>query len=649
MIKRIVLLLLLFQAVTIYASNPIQNLINRSGDSYKYPHDNLLVIFDSTNVIVAESGLSFVHAHKLTKVLTAKGAKNLSTIIFDYDPQSAFVRFEDVTIYRKTGKIEKLDVSKVFDYPAPARMIYWGARQIMISIGRLEPGDAVEVSMFKKGFTYALLQSNDDEKYIPPMKGHFYDIVPFWSSHPVITKFYGVTVPETKTVRYEFYNGNPVVRKTKKKGNNIYSFTLKNISKIKKASHSVAMSDIAPKLLLSTSPDWESKSRWFYGVNKEYGSFKSTKSINKKVNELLKDSENEMDSVSALTHWVADNMRYSGISMGKGEGYTLHSGEMNFADRCGVCKDKAGLLITMLRAAGFEAYAAMTMAGSRIEDLPADQFNHSVTVVKLADGKFHLLDPTWVPFVRELWSSLEQQQNYLMGLPNGADLMETQISNPGNHYLKIKGEAILSDDGKLKGSISITAEGQSDAAIRRYFVNSFKTKWKSVLDNELLKLSPDIKFDYTGLENPYDYSNPINISINYEIPNYALVTDKEIIFKSVITNHFLKKFMSHLYFDTSLKTRKYPFKDRCSRIVEISDKIELPVGFSIKESQYNKQKDGNSASYSGKINQSGNSLSITETIHFNKRIYEASKWDEFRNVVKAQNSMADYRIILIHE
>ena len=93
-----------------------------------------------------------------------------------------------------------------------------------------------------------------------------------------------------------------------------------------------------------------------------------------------------MDSISLLTHWAADEIRYSGISMGPGEGYTLHSGEMNFTDRCGVCKDKAGMLITMLRAAGFESYPAMTMAGSRIDYIPADQFNHSVTVVKLKDG-----------------------------------------------------------------------------------------------------------------------------------------------------------------------------------------------------------------------------------------------------------------------
>ena len=44
--------------------------------------------------------------------------------------------------------------------------------------------------------------------------------------------------------------------------------------------------------------------------------------------------------------------------MGKGEGYTLHTGEMIYNDRSGVCKDKAGIAITMLRAAGYTVLEA---------------------------------------------------------------------------------------------------------------------------------------------------------------------------------------------------------------------------------------------------------------------------------------------------
>ena len=161
---------------------------------------------------------------------------------------------------------------------------------------------------------------------------------------------------------------------------------------------------------MSSTPQWKDKSLWFNKVNEDYGSFDPLPEAQKKVDELIKGKKTEMEKIAVLTHWVADNIRYAGISMGKGEGFTLHNTKMNYTDRCGVCKDIAGTLISFLRMAGFEAYPAMTMAGSRVESIPADHFNHCVAVVKLSNGTYMPLDPTWVPFCRELWSSAEQDR-----------------------------------------------------------------------------------------------------------------------------------------------------------------------------------------------------------------------------------------------
>ena len=127
-----------------------------------------------------------------------------------------------------------------------------------------------------------------------------------------------------------------------------------------------------------------------------------------------------------------------------------------------------------------------------------------------------------------------------------------------------------------------------------------------------------------------------------------MVTDEEIIFKSVVTNNFLQRFMSHLYFDANLKTRNFAFNDRCSRLVEISDKIMLPEGFKVKKLIDAKKKEGHAASYKSTINQEGNLLIIAETIKLEKRIYDSSEWDEFRSVVKEQKELAKYRIILVN-
>ena len=641
----LIIISMIFLGMNIHAG-PIQDLITKSGDAVKYPNDARLVVFDSTLVNMQESGLTYVVIHTLSKVLNPQGALDLSVIKYGYDPLSAYIEFRNVTIYRKDGSIRSIDLKNVMDYPAPARAIYWGAREKMIAVGRLDPGDAVEVVLFRKGFTYALLQ-DDDDKYIPPMRGHFYDIVDFYDNNPVKEKVYRLDIPKSKTLQFQVYNGEAQVSSWMEKDRMIYTFSKKEMIPLKSEPKMVALSDVAPKLLLSTSPDWKTKSLWFYKVNEDFGSFESSPEIKAKVGEILKGAKNELDSIASLTHWCADEIRYSGISMGCGEGFTLHKGSMTFTDRCGVCKDKAGMLITMLRAAGFESYPAMTMAGSRIDYIPADQFNHCVSVVRLRNGKYKLLDPTWVPFIRELWSSAEQQQQYLMGIPEGADLGTTAGSDPANHYIKIEGNTELLADGSLKGSFGIQAEGQSDIAIRGLLKNSPPPVWYQNVEKEILKLWPQAvvtKIEYTDPVN-YRESNE-KISIEFTIPGFAAVSGKTLLFTPLSAAEIFKAFQGQLAFDTDPGERNYPFKDRCSRQVSIHETIKLPSGCKAGRVPASTSTGGNYISYKAGYSLNGNILEFTSKAVFGKRIYEASDWPEFKAGVEAQNKFSEKAVVI---
>ena len=643
------LLLFLFVGLLspLLAQLPMQELVKKAGDAITYPNQDELIIFDSTQVDMQETGLTYVLNHTLTKVLTSHGALDLSVVKYGYDPLSAFVEIKKAIIYKNDGRVIELDVRREMDYPAPARAIYWGAREKMLEIGRLEAGDAVEMIMFRKGFTYALLTSGDDDKYIPPMKGQFYDIVEFFSAYPLKNKVYQVKVPKEKPLQYEFYNGEVRASCWFDDGKIIYTFSKRDILPVKNEPRMVSMVDVAPKLLLSTTARWNEKSTWFFKVNEDFGSFTSTREIKEKVDEILHGAVNELDSVSRLTHWCADEIRYSGISMGCGEGFTLHKGEMTFTDRCGVCKDKAGMLITMLRAAGFQSYPAMTMAGSRIDYIAADQFNHCVTIVKLRDGKYHLLDPTWVPFVRELWSSAEQQQQYLMGVPEGADLATTPISDPENHYIKIDGAAQLKNDGTLAGRITITGEGQSDAAIRGLFRNSNRTAWFQNVERELLRLWPQAKVSQAKYTDPVDYKKyNIWIAIDYTIPEFALVSGNLMMFTPLSAGEIFKPFQGQLSFETGMKERKYPFRDRCSRKVEINESIQLPDIKKVVRLPEPILKTGEIVSYQGGYSVKNGVITFSGKSVFGKRQYEPQDWPEFKAAVDAQNRFTEQPVVV---
>lgn len=633
----------------------------------KYPSANTVTLYDSTGVYMEESGLSHVQTHRLIEMGSYAGCKQWSTVKIDYDPLSAWCNITGVVVHRLNGGTDTLvwpereGNAPVYDYVAPARLIYWGASQKMVEVGHMDIGDKLEIWTYKKGYTYALLQNEvtslnatfaalpeSDERYVPPMRGHFYDIVPFWSSEPVKHKVYQLNLLDNKKLQYKVYNGELKVTRVaaEEEGRSLYTFEGKDITPLKREPRALAGNDMQCKLLLSTSPDWQAKSRWFYGVNEDYGSFKPTPAVQKKVDELLRGAKDEMDSISRLTHWVADNIRYAGISMGEGEGFTLHNADMIFTDRCGVCKDKASMLVTFLRAAGFKAYAAMTMAGERIDRIPADQFNHSVCAVQLRNGQFTMLDPTWVPNVRELWSSAEQQQGYLIGTAEGCDLMETPISPAENHYIRINGTSTIDKDGTLTGTISITAEGQSDASVRGVF-SARQSEWRHNLELELLKIAPTAEIIDIQHTDPDRYlEQPVSITYKYRIPHFATVDKDAITFIPLTARKFYSRAMSHLYFDFSQEHRTQPFSDRCSKLIQIQETITLPYEY--KQFHY-PMVDGiadPAASFGCGFQMEGNKLTFGESLLFGKRVYDADDWVPFRASAMNQIKVSQTPVIL---
>ncbi|MDE5674186.1 MAG: DUF3857 and transglutaminase domain-containing protein, partial [Muribaculaceae bacterium] len=546
-----------------------------------------VVLLDSTSVNVSELGSGTFVIRRVIQVNNEKGALANRVVKYDYDPLTAAAEFSEMKIYHPDGTVTDLDVKKACDYAAPARAIYWGARQIMMEPGMLQPGDVIDYTINKKGFTYALLAAageNDEERFVPPMRGEFYDIVPFWVSEPTVRKVYRVSVPREKDVQYEFFQGDCASSVKLDGDRRVYTFSVNNALPFEAESNMVDRFDVAPKLMMSSTPDWKEKSLWFNKVNEDYGSFDPTPEAQAKVNEIIKGKKTEMEKISALTHWVADNMRYSGISMGKGEGYTLHNTQVNFTDRAGVCKDKAALLISMLRMAGFESYPAMTMAGSRIEAIPADHFNHCVAVVKLSDGTYIPLDPTWVPFNREIWSSAEQQQNYLPGLPEGSDLLVTPVSDPSNHLFRVVADTKLNADGSLSGKFTVYAEGQSDAAIRRPFLQGYAERVERALETELLRVSPQAKLISWKANDPKNYEKaPIALTMQFIIPDYATVADGVIMCRPLVLSDLYSGVRSFLRVNTDNENRKYGFKDSCSRLVELQETMTLPAGYAWEE------------------------------------------------------------------
>ncbi len=114
MLKRILGLIAIIAIAIFVKADPVSDLIKNSGNAKDYVGSGKLIIFDSTFSDVQETGLTYVYTHQLYKVLTAKGALDLRTITYGYDPLSAYVEIRKVLIHRNCGEVEELNIETVW-------------------------------------------------------------------------------------------------------------------------------------------------------------------------------------------------------------------------------------------------------------------------------------------------------------------------------------------------------------------------------------------------------------------------------------------------------------------------------------------------------------------------------------------------------
>jgi hypothetical protein len=106
--------------------------------------------------------------------------------------------------------------------------------------------------------------------------------------------------------------------------------------------------------------------------------------------------------------------------------------------------------------------------------------------------------------------------------------------------------------------------------------------------------------------------------------------------------------MGHLYMDTRSESKIYPFRDRCSRQVHLTESITLQTEYNIVYKPEAEAFADETASYEGSYEMSldKKTLRMNQLANYNKRIYEANEWPSFRKATLAQQKFIDEPVLL---
>lgn len=211
---------------------------------------------------------------------------------------------------------------------------------------------------------------------------------------------------------------------------------------------------------------------------------------------------------------IERNVRYAGVEVGEGSIVPRVPSQV-VTLKYGDCKDKATLLVAMLRAAGLKANVGLLRAGTGLDvhpDLPSlSEFNHVIVHV---EGDH----PMWVDPTDEFspaghLSTQDQDRLVLVASPSTTALVRTPASDSSANVIRETRLFTLSDEGKAEVVETTESTGADDGASRRYAAGTDKKAFRESME----KYAKD-EYAAESLKNvensdPRDLSKPFRLTL----------------------------------------------------------------------------------------------------------------------------------------
>lgn len=485
-----------------------------------FPDADVVAVDQKSWIRYQPDGTYVEWLEQYVKVLTEKGRRNYRTLTSSFNTTYNNTRFTLVEVISQDGTVRRVDVEKnsavMVDSSQMTANIYDpNSKVLQVSVPELNIGDTVHL------ITY-------DEFFKPRMADEFSDYVTFEDTDPIKRATYIVVAPEAKPLKSIALKneipGTVNFLKTTEGEEIVYQWKVKDVPRAFLEPEMPPLYTQAQRLLVSTIPDWRNVSRWYWNLSKPHLE-KTTPQMRTKVKGITKGLRGRQKKIDAIFFWVSQEVRYLGITAEtEAPGYEPHDVSMTFERRAGVCRDKAALLVSMLRLAGFEAYPVLIMNGPKKDpEVPQPFFNHAIVSVKNKDGSYQLMDPT-DENTKELFPAYLNDQSYLVATPRGETLLTSTITPAGENMMRITTTGNLDHGGMLRADTTLTYEGINDNAYRGYLSMLSDDERRIYFEKILRKVVPSASLQDLELTpaNMLDTSVPVRARLSFTAAKYPV-------------------------------------------------------------------------------------------------------------------------------
>ncbi len=384
----------------------------------RYPDADAVIVEAAEDYAYQPDGTYVATEKAALKILTEKGRREERVQRFSYSKRYSALGGPYISIIGTNGVRRTVDISATMreatDNSSTSANIYDPLdRVVTCTIPGLQVGETL---------CYTLVRTN----FAARVQNQFALFTEMAWTLPILKKTVRVTAPASLPLKKEAVRhplGNvTAATESLPDGSVVHTWVATNSPQVFPEPDMPPLYTQVQSVRASTLPSWRELSAWYWGLCAPHLA-KTTPAMTNKVAELGRDMRKIYD-------FVAQEVRYMGLTMeDKSPGYAPHDVDITFDNRYGVCRDKAGLLVALLRIAGYEAYPVLIQVGEKMDpEVPTPYFNHAIVAVQNPDGKdgYILMDPT-DESSKDLLPAYLNGRSYLVARPDGEDLRTSGI------------------------------------------------------------------------------------------------------------------------------------------------------------------------------------------------------------------------------
>ncbi len=596
---------------------------------------NAVVKYDCTRVVAQNSGhfeqVNHYRVHLLTERGVREHAQDFNFYFLAYDT----VEIIDARVHLPNGEVVIVSEDDIKDVPLPAFGPFFleNVREKIITFPALRPGAEIEV------ISKTIARE-------PPINDVYDFNTSFESQDPTQTKFVEIDVPIDMKLKWKARNGDVPYRSERHGDRMVHRWEVNDIAQTIPEPGMPPMPEVSRQIFVSNMESWEFMSRWYTKLASP--SYVPDEAVIAKVAELTQNLTTDEKKIAAIFYFVSNDIRYVETKLsGRKAGYKPEPAGVTFANRYGVCRDKAALMVSMLRTAGIPSdIVLMNPVWKIFEDVPSQQFNHAIVgIPDKQTGKYWYLDPT-IEKTKDYLAAMEQDKAVLPCNEKGEPLEWLPLMPPEDHLYHIQARSELHDDGRYTSQLVISTRGFPDMVMRNFMQSIPPEQRENIFKQIVQMISTTARLDKFEVTDLMDFTQNVVITLDISATDYSVEAGDYLLFQIPNQSSGLDFLTTYLLRGSELTERRYPMKVLSTFAVRADEEVVFPKGYSVKSVPEPLERDFQDFRLARRFDVEKNRVKMERLMETSVLDISLEKYPDLQTMLKEDDVMSKGRVIL---